>query len=481
MAAASSTARRLSSSDGAAAGLVGGGKQAGAAIARHGQAGGADHVAGLLDARGLHDVAPRRDAGDAGAHAALDELLQGPRLHRRGVDGEQRAVLGEIAHQCTPRVAMTSFMRCDASSGSASSPAASARRNSSAEMQGRARALLAGDHGEMILQAVEIGHEHHAGLVEAGRRLEDVARQRHRRRQDFVERRDIAAGERAERGGRGRRDGVEDAEQRVGIALRVARDQFGVVEVVAGEHADALRQAAPHGDFLVLVEQRDFDAVDLGRVRRDDVDRDLHRLHVVLVAPIAVERRIEHLAEPMDDHRLLHLIEDAGIDLGVIVRRARRLHQRAARHQDDAAAELFHRGALFFVGADHVVDRHVRARRQMIGAGAGADQRAGEILGGVEAPPDQLQRVRPVHAHAALRGVHRLGDAKAERPQMTAERDGGVPVDRGIEPRLAVGQRIGHHMRGRIGDAAERLVRFRKLLRRPRGVGRDRAAGGREI
>src|SRR5215470_2094519 len=46
------------------------------------------------------------------------------------------------------------------------------------EMQRRACALLAADQGEMILQAVEIRHEHHAGLVEARRRLEDVARER---------------------------------------------------------------------------------------------------------------------------------------------------------------------------------------------------------------------------------------------------------------------------------------------------------------
>ena len=162
--------------------------------------------------------------------------------------------------------------------------------------------------------------------------------------------------ERAERRRRRRRDGVEDAEQRVGIALLVARDQLGVVEVVAGVHAHALRQAAAHRDLLVLVEQRNLDAVDLGGIGRDHVDRDLHRLHVVLVAPIARERGIEHLAEPVDDHRLLHLAEDAVVDLGVVVGRSRGLDQRAARHQDDAAAELLDRGALLLVGADHVVD-----------------------------------------------------------------------------------------------------------------------------
>ena len=38
-----------------------------------------------------------------------------------------------------------------------------------------------------------------------------------------------------------------------------------------------------------------------------------------------------------------------------------------------------------------------------------------------------------------------------------------VPVDRGIEPGIAVGERIGDHMRGRIGDAVERRLRRREI------------------
>ena len=202
---------------------------------------------------------------------------------------------------------------------------------------------------------------------------------------------------------------------------------------------------------------------------------------MVRVAPIAGERRIEHLAEPVDDHRLLHLPEDAIVDLGVVVGRARRLHQRAARHQHDAAAELLDRRALLLVGADHVVDGHACGRLEMVGAGARAEQRAGKILRGVDAAADQFERFRPVHAHAALRGVHGFRDAEAERPQMPAERDGALPVDRGIEPRIAVGERIGDHMRGRVGDAVERRLRGGKLPRRLRRVGRELAAGGGEI
>ena len=202
---------------------------------------------------------------------------------------------------------------------------------------------------------------------------------------------------------------------------------------------------------------------------------------MVAVPPIAFECGIEHLAEPVDDHRLLHLAENAAIDLGVVVAAARRLHQRAACHQHDAPAEFFDRGALLLVGADDVVEGHVGARFEMIGAGAAADQRAGKILGGVEAPADQFERGRPVDAHAALGGVHGLGDAEPERPQVPAECDGALPVDRGIEPGVAIGQRIGDDMRGRVGDAAERRLRRGQMARRLGGVGRKLAAGDRKI
>ena len=111
------------------------------------------------------------------------------------------------------------------------------------------------DHGEVILQSVEISHEHHAGLVEARRRLEDVPRERHRRREHSVKRRAIAARKRAE-GCRGRRrDGIENAEQRVRVTPRVAGDQLRVVKIIAGIHAYARGQPAAHGDLLVLVEE----------------------------------------------------------------------------------------------------------------------------------------------------------------------------------------------------------------------------------
>ena len=116
-----------------ASGFVGSGKHAAAAQARDVQRCVADQLAGLVDAHGLDDVAPRRDGRDSRALAAVDQLRQRPRLHGRGIDGEQLGVMGKIAHHAiTPRIAITMRMRAAARSGSASRPAASARRNSSA-------------------------------------------------------------------------------------------------------------------------------------------------------------------------------------------------------------------------------------------------------------------------------------------------------------------------------------------------------------
>src|SRR6476661_5167166 len=97
------------------------------------------------------------------------------------------------------------------------------------EMDERAGALLAANHDEMVLQAVQIGEEDDPGLVEARRRLEDVAAEGHRRREDLMESGSVAGRELRKAGGGGRRDTVEDAEKRIGIAALVACDELGVV------------------------------------------------------------------------------------------------------------------------------------------------------------------------------------------------------------------------------------------------------------
>ena len=86
-------------------------------------------------------------------------------------------------------------------------------------------------------------------------------------------------------------------------------------------------------------------------MRGDDVEADVHRRVVVGVAPVAGERRVEHLAEPVEDHRLARLAQDAVVDAHVVVGRLRGGGERAARHQDDAAAQRLDRLDLLLVGA----------------------------------------------------------------------------------------------------------------------------------
>jgi hypothetical protein len=106
---------------------------------------------------------------------------------------------------------------------------------------------------------------------------------------------------------RGRRNRVEDAEERVRVALRIAFDQLGEVEVVTGIHARPLGQLPAHGDFLVLVEQGNLYSIDLGLVLFQDRQAHVHSRIVILVTPVTLERGVEHFAQPVDDHRLLHL------------------------------------------------------------------------------------------------------------------------------------------------------------------------------
>ncbi len=182
-----------------------------------------------------------------------------------------------------------------------------------------AGALLAADHDEVLLVSVEPGDEYDTGLVEARWRAEDMAGQRDGRREDRVE---FGAIARPQRGKRRRRDGcdrIEDAEQGVRITQLVAGDQFREVEIVAGVHAHAQRQATAHDDFPVLVEQRDLDAIDLGDVHLDHGQANVHRRLDSAVTPVAGERRIEHVAQPMQNDRLAHLRQNAPVDLDVVV------------------------------------------------------------------------------------------------------------------------------------------------------------------
>src|SRR5204863_282474 len=82
------------------------------------------------------------------------------------------------------------------------------------------------------------------------------------------------------------------------------------------------------------------------------------------------ERRIEHVAEPVDDDGLADLREDAAVDLEIVVRVSGAGGQGAARHQDDPAADRFDEAALLLVRRLDVRERHARPRLELVAAGA---------------------------------------------------------------------------------------------------------------
>ena len=95
----------------------------------------AESANGAIEADAGDLVAPGIDGADAVARTGLDDLQEIALLpDGRRVQRQPAVIGGEIAHHASmPRVARKAFMRCVASSGLASRPALSAKRNSSAK------------------------------------------------------------------------------------------------------------------------------------------------------------------------------------------------------------------------------------------------------------------------------------------------------------------------------------------------------------
>ena len=334
----------------------------------------------------------------------------------------------------------------------------------------------------MRLVAVQIGEEHDAGFIRMCWALEDVTRQRHRGRERRVIGGLVAAVERLERrGGRGR-DRVEDAEQRVAVTPLVAQNEALVIEVVPGVHAHTAREPAAQRDLALRIEQGDLDPVDLGAVLADDRETGVHRRVDIARAPIAGELRIEHVAQPVEDHGAAHLPQHGPVDARVVVRPARRARQRPARHQDHTSPQAFHVSDLFRVRALHVGQRDAIGRRELVGARAAHDRAVppgGARFG--ERAADQLARRGPIEPHAALGGVHRFRDPEPKGPQVAAVREGSVPIDARRGQRIRVGTRVGHDVGRRERhptlDGARGRGPYHRFVRR---VGLDRAVGARQ-
>ena len=202
-------------------------------------------------------------------------------------------------------------------------------------------------------------------------------------------------------------------------------------------------------------------------VLADQGEHRLGRRVQIAAAPVAGELRVEHVAQPVQDHRLPGLADQVAVD----ARDSRRpsaaaCDQCAAGHQDRAPARGLDRLELLLVGAAHVVQRarpapagRCRRRRRGRRPGWCGPRRASG--GSARAP-------RPVQAHAALRGVHGLGDLEAQRPRDGGGRPSSRPSPRPPLPGRAIGQRIGHDVGGGVGDP-------REGARRRGGEGRGRA------
>ncbi len=184
--------------------------------------------------------------------------------------------------------------------------------------------------------------------------------------------------------------------------------------------------------------------------------------------PVPGQLRIKGLAQPVQDDRAAGHTEQVTVHLQVLLRRAGAGRQRPAGHQDDPGARGLDQAGLLLVGR-HDGRQRVRpsvraAVRQLIGPGPAGHHRA-SLPGQRRRPADQLRRLLPGQARAALRGVHGLGDGESVRPQMLAKAHGRRPVDRPVAQH--------GHVRGRVGLPGHR----RRMAGGPPG-GRDPERAG---
>jgi hypothetical protein len=112
---------------------------------------------------------------------------------------------------------------------------------------------------------------------------------------------------------------------------------------------------------------------------------------------------------------------------------------------------------LLLIGRDHIFQRSRIVSVKMIRAGAAGEVRARPRFGLKERSRDQLFSAGPVEAHAALGRVHGLGDLEAEIPEMMAEGESTVPINRRAPPGIGLAERIGDNMGGRVNDPRKGL------------------------
>ncbi len=300
----------------------------------------------------------------------------------------------------------------------------------------------------MSVQPTEEGD---ARLVVVGGCGEDLAGQGLGRAEDPLVPGGVARVEGLDRRGGRRGDRGERAEQGVGVALLVAGDEVDVVEVVAREHRGPRGESAADGDLRVRVEQAHLDPGDVIGVVGHDLQEGVRGGRDVGGPEVPGETRIERGAEPVEDHRRLRRGQDAVVDATVVVGTLRCTGEVPARHEDRPGPGVLRERELFEIGVGDRVERDLLLG-EVVGVHADDEcpaHRRG--LGG--APRDELTGGGRVEPHVALGGVHRVGDAEAEGPDVVPVGEGRIPVEvrRRTGDVLAPGLR--HDVRGGVRGA----------------------------
>lgn len=118
----------------------------------------------------------------------------------------------------------------------------------------------------------------------------------------------------------------------------VALDQRGIVEVVAGIKPDAFGQAGAERLFMRLIQKGILTPSTLAGFSAISDSTKSEASATSRLPREARQRRVEHLAQPVQDHRLRSAVDQATVDLGIDLRRSTDGRQRAGRHRGQLAA-----------------------------------------------------------------------------------------------------------------------------------------------
>ena len=244
------------------------------------------------------------------------------------------------------------------------------------------------------------------------------------------------------------------------MSLAVARDQFGIVEVVAGKHharlpagGRAARSPLPASSSEILMPST------LPAWRSMMVEHGVQRRSRNRRCPNSLQAP-GRTCRPASAGSTLSggLAEDAVVDAG----HSRRAtfgdcRQRAAGHHDRPAALRLDEAELLLIGGDHVVERSWRRRRRdgrcrrREARSAPCDGAAPRRSSGGSVPCAFAQSKPMPRCEVSIASAM----LEAERPQMMPERQRRVPVDDRRRPGIGHRERIGDDMGRGIGDARE--------------------------